>query len=223
VIIAASDLLAALKERTGDVNGEVLVFSDTDALRALEVITKRRPRVVALERLFAATPRGAALINRIKADPSLVESEIRVIAHDSDYTRVSPRKPTKGAPTPSPGMMAAPATTTAPPLDQRGTRRAPRFKIAAQVDIAVDGNAATLVDLSRVGAQVVTDTPVKPNQRVRMMLSDPVGVVRFNASVAWARFEISAGNGPRYRAGLDFVDADGQAVDGFCGRHKAGT
>ena len=27
------------------------------------------PRVVALERLFAATPRGAALINRIKADP----------------------------------------------------------------------------------------------------------------------------------------------------------
>ena len=81
VIIAASDLLATLKERTGDVNGEVLAFSDSDALRALEVITKRRPRVVALERLFAATPRGAALINRIKADPALVESEIRVMQH----------------------------------------------------------------------------------------------------------------------------------------------
>ena len=195
MIIAASDLLATLKERTGDANGEVLTFSDADALRALEVITKRRPRVVVLERLFAATPRGAALINRIKADPSLVESEIRVISHDSDYTRVSPRRPTEGAPTQSPPAIAAraAAATTAPPLDQRGTRRAPRFKIAAQVDIVVDGNAATLVDLSRVGAQVVTESPLKPNQRVRMALSDSVGVVRFNASVAWVRFEDLAG------------------------------
>jgi hypothetical protein len=224
VIIAASDLLATLKERTDDVNGEVLAFSDSDALRALEVITKRRPRVVALERLFAATPRGAALINRIKADPSLVESEIRVVSHDRDDARVARRKPMEGAPARAPGSMAssAGAVTTAPPLDQRGTRRAPRFTIAAQVDIVVDGNTATLVDLSRLGAQVVTDSSLNPNQRVRLLMSDQVGVVRFNASVAWAKFEISPGKGPQYRAGLDFVDADGQAVDGFCGRHKAG-
>jgi CHASE2 domain-containing sensor protein len=214
VIIAASDLLPTLKERIDDVNGEVLAFSDSDALRALEVITKRRPRVVALERLFAATPRGAALINRIKADPSLVESEIRVVSHDCDDARVARRKPMKGEP--------AGAATSAPPLDQRGTRRAARFKIAAQVDIVVDGNTATLVDLSRLGAQVVTDNSLNPNQRVRMLLSDQVGVVRLNASVAWAKFEIPPGKGPQYRAGLDFVDADGQAVDGFCDRHKAG-
>jgi len=214
VIIAASDLLATLKERTGDVNSEVLAFSDSDALRALEVITKRRPRVVALERLFAATPRGAALINRIKADPSLIESEIRVVSHDRDDARVSRRTPMEGAP--------GAAATTAPPLDHRGTRRTARFKIAAQVEIVVDGNTATLVDLSRLGAQVVTDNSLNPSQRVRMLLSDQVGVVRLNASVAWAHFEISPGKGPQYRAGLDFVDADGQAVDGFCGRHKAG-
>ena len=214
VIIAASDLLATLKERTGDVNSEVLAFSDSDALRALEVITKRRPRVVALERLFAATPRGAALINRIKADPSLIESEIRVVSHDRDDARVSRRTPMEGTP--------GAAATTAPPLDHRGTRRTARFKIAAQVEIVVDGNTATLVDLSRLGAQVVTDNSLNPSQRVRMLLSDQVGVVRLNASVAWAHFEISPGKGPQYRAGLDFVDADGQAVDGFCGRHKAG-
>jgi hypothetical protein len=221
VIIAAPDLLETLKKRTGELNDEVLAFSDSDALRALEVITKRRPRVVALERLFAATPRGAALINRIKADPSLVESEIRVISHDSDDTRVSPRTSTPGAPTRSPAATAAPGggATTAP-LDQRGTRRAARFKIAAQVDIVVDGNAATLVNLSRIGAQVVTGSALNPNQRVRMVLADQVGPVRFNASVAWAKFEISPAEGPQYRAGLDFVDADGQAVDGFCDRHK---
>jgi hypothetical protein len=224
VIIAASDLLATLKERAGDVNGEVLAFSDSDALRALEVITKRRPRVVALERLFAATPRGAALINRIKADPSLVESEIRVVSHDRDDARVSRRKPMEGAPAGPPGSMASPAgaATTGPPLDQHGTRRAARFKIGGQVDIVVDGNTATLVDLSTLGAQVVTNSSLNPNQRVRMLLSDQMGVIRFNASVAWAKFEISPGKGPQYRAGLDFVDADGQAVDGFCGRHRAG-
>ena len=214
VIIAPSDLLATLKERTGDVNSEVLAFSDSDALRALEVITKRRPRVVALERLFAATPRGAALINRIKADPSLIESEIRVVSHDRDDARVSRRTPMEGAP--------GAAATTAPPLDHRGTRRTARFKIAAQVEIVVDGNTATLVDLSRLGAQVVTDNSLNPSQRVRMLLSDQAGVVRLNASVAWAHFEILPGKGPQYRAGLDFVDADGQAVDGFCGRHQAG-
>jgi hypothetical protein len=46
---------------------------------------------MALERLFAMTARGAALINRVKADPSLQDVEIRVLAHDSDYTRVVPR------------------------------------------------------------------------------------------------------------------------------------
>src|ERR1700704_6585072 len=77
-----------LKERALDADGEVLAFSDTDALRALDVISRRRPRVVALERTFAATPRGAALINRIKADPTLSGSAIRVVSHDVDDSRV---------------------------------------------------------------------------------------------------------------------------------------
>ena len=92
VLVAPSDLLPGLKERAGAVDGEVLTFTDADALRALEAITQRRPQVVALERMFAVTPRGAALINRIKADPTLRQSEIRVIAHNSDY-RASCRAP----------------------------------------------------------------------------------------------------------------------------------
>ena len=226
VLIAAPDLLPALKQRTGDVNGELLAFSDADALRALEVITKRRPRVVAIEKRFAATPRGAALINRIKADPSLVQSEIRVVSGDSEYTRVSTRTPTDAAPvqTSAPPAAAAPgaAPVPAPPLDQRGTRRAPRVKIAAKVDALVDGNAAPLVDLSIVGAQVVAGSGLKPNQRVRMALSDEAGIARFNATVAWVKFEmVPGGGGPRYRAGLDFVDADVAAISAFCDRHKA--
>jgi hypothetical protein len=231
VLIGGTDLLPALKERAAAFEGELLSFTDADALLALEAITKRKPRIVALERLFAATPRGAALINRIKADPSLEQVEIRVISHDSDYSRVLPRTAGPAAPaaesTGGGGTAAATATpaatVAAPPLDQRGTRRAPRYKIAAKVEVLVDRNPTTLIDLSTIGAQVVSATILKPNQRVRVELTDDLGQVRFNAAVAWASFEIPPKSGPRYRAGLAFVDADTSGVDAFRIRHEQKT
>ncbi len=41
-----------------------------------------------------------------------------------------------------------------PALDQKGTRRAPRVRIKDGVEVAVDGNPASLIDLSTVGAQL---------------------------------------------------------------------
>jgi PilZ domain len=192
----------------------VLAFSDDDALAALEAITKRRPQVVALERLFAATSRGAALINRIKADPALSFTEIRVVSHDGEYSRVSPRR---SVPVP----VAAPGAPEAPPpqLDYRGTRRAPRFRMNSGTEAQVDGASALLVDLSTAGAQVVAQAALRPNQRVRITLADDAGVVRFNASVAWASFEIPKGV-TRYRAGIEFKDAKPEAVEAFTARHK---
>jgi hypothetical protein len=221
VLIGSADVLPALKERASDLEGEVLAFTDADALIALEVITKRRPAVVALEREFAATPRGMALINRIKADPALEQVEIRVVSHDSTYSHVHPRTaPAGGSGGHGVAAAASSAAVHAPPLDQRGTRRAPRTRVAGKVEVLVDGNIALLVDLSIIGAQVVSPTVLKPNQRVRMALTDDLGNVRFNAAVAWASFEIPPNSGPRYRAGLAFVDADAHAVEAFCARHK---
>jgi hypothetical protein len=197
--------LPALQERAGAINGEVLTFTDADALAAVQAIVKRRPQVIALERNFAVTPRGAALINRIKIDPSLRQSEIRVLAHNSDYMRVVPRAP----------------VATEPALDQRGTRRAPRSKMTANLDVLLDGKKATLVDLSIVGAQVVSVGTLKPNQQIQVGLKDGVADVRFTASVAWTSFEIPPNSGPRYRAGINFTDADAEAVDAYCARHKA--
>ena len=203
-MVAASDLLPSLRERAAAADGELLTFSDADALSALQTIVKRRPHIVALERMFAVTPRGAALINRIKADPSLRDAEIRVVAHNSDYLRVVPR--------------AAPPS--APALDQRGTRRAPRFKMTDNVNAVLDGTSGMLVDLSTVGAQVVAPGGLKPNQRISMGLADAMSTVRFNASVAWTSFEMSPSGAPRYRAGINFEDADPAAVDAFLSRHK---
>jgi hypothetical protein len=204
VIVAASELLPGLKERAAPAAGELLAFTDADALSALQAIVKRRPSVVALERMFAVTPRGAALINRIKADPTLREAEIRVMSHNSDYTRVVPR--------------AAPPA--APALDQRGTRRAPRFKMTDHAVAVLDGKSGAIIDLSTVGAQVVSPNGLKPNQRVAMALMDEASNIRCSASVAWTAFEVSSSGTPRYRAGMNFEDADAAAVEAFIVRHK---
>jgi len=214
VLIAAPEHLQTLKER-GDFN-DAQTFSDAEALRALEVITRKRPEVVALERVFAATTRGAALINRIKADPKLASCEIRIVSHDSGYSRVPPAdtpEATDGA------AIAVAAPAPAAPLDQRGTRRAPRVKIVEGVEVLIDGNAATLVDLSIVGAQVVSATILKPNQRVRMSINHGKRPLRLSAGVAWASFEL-AKTGPRYRAGVEFFDAEADAVQKFCEAKK---
>ena len=217
VLIAAPDLLQVLKTHSLG-TGELLPFSDTDALRALETISRRRPRLVALERGFAATSRGAALINRIKADPALSQSEIRLVSRDSEAPR------TAGAAAASPAPATAPAPPPAGPaplLDPKGTRRAPRYKIAAGVEAEVNGNAATIVDLSTVGVQVLSATILKPNQKVRVTLVDPQGQVRCQAVIAWAAFEIPPGKDPRYRAGIEFLDANAAAVDAFRIRHQS--
>jgi hypothetical protein len=204
VLIAPADLLPTLTERTSDGATELLTFSNTDALRALETITRRRPQVVALERLFAATSRGAALINRIKADPTLAESEIRVIAHDSDYSRVSPRRPN-----------AAPGHA----LDQRGTRLETRVRLTAAARATVDKRHAAVMDVSLNGAQIASAAQLKPKQQVQLMFSDAHGQVACAARVAWANFEIPPDGGARYRAGVAFVNADVAALDAFIARN----
>jgi len=202
-MVASAELLPSLKERAGAIDGELVTFSDAEALTALQAIMKRKPNLVALERSFAVTPRGAALINRIKADPSLKLAEIRILSHNSDYMRIVPR--------------AAPPSAA---LDQRGTRRAPRFKMAENTMMVLDGKSGSIIDLSTVGAQVVSPGGLKPNQRIAVGLLDETSNIRFNASVAWTSFEMSPDGAPRYRAGINFEDADPAAVDAFLVRHK---
>jgi hypothetical protein len=220
VVIGGTALLEELKANTG-ATGEVLGFSDTDALAALEAISARRPQVIALERLFAATSRGAALINRIKDDPDLTGSEIRVISHDGRYSRVSPRRASQTADKSHEKKEKghAPAPEPSAALDYRGTRRAARFRMIEGAEAQVDGTPARLVDLSVRGAQVISGVALKPQQRVRVTLVDRAGTVRFNALVAWASFEIPKGV-THYRAGIEFMDGEADAIEAYCARHK---
>jgi len=237
VVIAASNLMPSLRERLAD-DGELVVFPDTEPIQALQAILEHRPSLIVLERLFAATPRGAALINRIKNDPQLGHAEVRVMSHSGDYLRVV-SKPSGSAPPPAAAPESAAASegtavaTEAPstaavaeppprPLDWHGTRRAPRHRIRPGVEIQLDGNPAQVVDLSQVGAQVISQTILRPNQKVRVSVPNDDFVMRFRGSIAWAKFELPDPSAPpRYRAGIEFADADARAVEAYCQKNKA--
>ena len=237
VVIAASNLMPSLRERLAD-DGELVVFPDTEPIQALQAILEHRPTLIVLERLFAATPRGAALINRIKNDPQLGHAEVRVMSHSGDYRRTVSKPsvaPPSDGPAPEPAAPAAGssalATEATPaaavvaeppprPLDWHGTRRAPRHRLREGVEIQLDGNPVQVVDLSQVGAQVVSQTILRPNQKVRVSVPNDDFVMRFRGSIAWAKFELPEPSAPpRYRAGVEFTDADGRAVEAYCAKH----
>jgi hypothetical protein len=229
VIIAASDVMGALRESV-QASADALGFADSEPLEALQAITAHRPPLVLLERLFAATPRGAALINRIKADPSLSRLEVRVVSHTGDYVRtvsrpVTPVADAEPAPEQSPAAPAAVAVAAeeAPrPLDWHGTRRAPRFRLRAGLEIHLDGNPSPVVDMSTLGAQALCPRSLRPDQKIRVTIPSDTEAGRFRASIAWARFELARPPAnPHYRVGLEFIDADTAWLERFCQKNKA--
>lgn len=82
----------------------------------------------------------------------------------------------------------------------------------------IDGATSKVVDLSVCGAQMISQSALKPLQNVRITLTDDAGSLRINATVAWAFFEIPKGV-TQYRAGIEFKDAQEKAVRAFCKRH----
>ena len=212
VLIGPSDSLPGLQERL-DPSADVQTFTEGEALEALDHIIRTQPALVAMQDEFADSSRGQALINRIKDDVALAAVEVRVMAQNAAQNRVAVKRGSHGS------AAVAVAEKPKPPLDQKGTRRAPRVRIKDGVDVAVDGNPAALVDLSTVGAQVVSPTVLKPNQRVRVTMEN--GKVKCAGAVVWAAFEMPKGMPTRYRAGIDWgVTPDAPKVETFAKKNK---
>ena len=215
VLIGPADALPSLQERL-DPSADIQIFTESEALEALDHIMREKPALVAMHDEFADSTRGVALINRIKDDASLSGVEVRVMAKNAAQNRVAVKRGSHG------GAATAVAEDEAKPaLDVKGTRRAPRIRIKDGVEISVDGNTAALVDLSTVGAQIVSATVLKPNQRVRVIMGDGKNAVKCAGSIAWAAFEMPKGMPTRYRAGIDWgLTPEGPSVDAFSKKHK---
>lgn len=214
MLIGPPDTLPGLQERL-DPGAEVDTFTHGEALEALDHIIRTRPAIVAMRDDFADSSRGRALINRIKEDKALVDVEVRVMAQNAAHNRVAVKRGTQRA-----GAAVA-VDEPALELDQKGTRRAPRIRIKDGIEIAIDGNVAALVDLSAIGAQVVSPTVLKPNQRVRIIMGEGKDSLKCSGAIVWASFEMPKGLPTRYRAGINWgVTAAGPSVEQFARKNK---
>jgi hypothetical protein len=74
-----------------------------------------------------------------------------------------------------------------------------------------------------VGAQVISPTVLRPNQKVRITVPNDDFVLRFRGAIAWAKFELPKApvTSPQYRAGVEFVDGDAQALDKVIERNRS--
>jgi hypothetical protein len=202
IVVGSRELVLPLRERPDIARTTIEVFPTDDIRAALETILETRPRFLVLDHEFSASSRGTAMLDRLHADPGFVSTEILVVRG----TIVEP-------------LTLAPEPRPAEGLDWRGTRRVPRIRMRAGIDVQVDGNVARLVDLSTMGAQVVSAAALKPNQRIRFILSVAAGA-RLAATIAWANFELPKGKAaPQYRAGLEFADPDKGSLERFCVAH----
>jgi hypothetical protein len=211
VVIGPAEALTALRQLF-DAGMTLESFTDAESVAAVEHILTHKPRIVVLETDFAASARGEALVTRIKKDPDLADCEVRVVSRDGTGARGHRRK--SGA-----GLKAVGSGNSA--LDSRGTRRAARVRMAGDLPVAVDGNPVVLVDLSPLGAQLLSRVILRPNQKIRIAFTEGKDAIRCVGAVAWATFEMPAGEPPRYRAGVRFSTGDPDALKAYAQRHRA--
>jgi hypothetical protein len=209
VVIARSEQEVALRKRLGT-ESSVALFSDYEALKALEMIIVHPPKILALDRSFAFTARGAALVARLKAEPRLCGIDLRVLAEDETNAPVI-------LSTRALGLEGA-ILKTSHPLDYCGTRRAPRFAVSDDANVVVNGERGRLVNLSSTGAQLLAFVRLRPDEPLRLALVDADAAVKVRGVVAWSAAEPVHG-ALTYRAGVEFINPDPFRLDGFCVRH----
>jgi hypothetical protein len=156
VVIACAPTVSAWRGQM-DAQPNARIFSETDFLAALDAFINDLPNVIALDPMFAATARGAALVARVKADPRLRRTEVRALVGNG----LDPR------PITSTGDPDRNMPILSQPLDSCGTRRAPRYGMQAGVDAKVNGTAGRLVNLSITGSQMVAPIRLRPSEAIR--------------------------------------------------------
>lgn len=220
IVIADPTRMPVIRERLR-LPGQALHFTSASLAPAIENIRSYQPKLIAVDMLFAQTPSGMAFVERVeKAAPA--ESTIRLITFVDGKWITVPRTPAAAAGAlpaivggSKPLVVAAPAVAV-------NTRRAPRFLVKDPLNAVVESGTASLVDISVLGAQVVSQPALRPNQTIKIALPDIGEMLRVTAHVAWSTFEkpkltVDA----YYRAGIEFTDAAQQALEDYRRRHCA--
>ncbi|HVQ16547.1 MAG TPA: PilZ domain-containing protein [Vicinamibacterales bacterium] len=196
VFIGSEPLLAAWNACGGQ-ESQVIAVPLTDLAFAIELIGEAQPEVVVIEQAVAASGDGSTLMDRLHSERYLRGTQVRLLPPDRAAALIA-----SGPGDAPPQAWLADLAHALPP---RPERRAQRIRAADDEQVFVDGQPVRLIDLSAVGAQVRSETVLKPRQRIRVVLAPERGSVKAVAVVAWSTFEI--GPTPTYRAGVAFTRA----------------
>src|SRR5207245_2869981 len=103
---------------------------------------------------------------------------------------------------------------TSRPLGRAGTRAALRYVMDRRA-ILVNGERSHLIDLSVTGAQVLLPARVRPNEPVRLVLSDNAGETRFPGTIVWS-VAMPTGGSIEYRDGVKLSKPDSKWIEDYC-------
>jgi len=210
VLIADPQRLAAIRDELR-MPGRVLRFSSSNLPSVLESIRANQPGLIAVDALFADTPAGRAFVDRVDS-LGIPSSEVRLVVRQNGSWATTP-------------LGAGKATTPAAPVTDMkatglNTRRVPRYLVLDPLKAILDSANAGLIDISVMGAQVLSSPVLRPNQKVKVALPDAGGMVRVVATIAWSMFEKPKyANEPHYRAGIEFTDAAKEPLEAYCRKH----
>jgi PilZ domain len=211
--------------------GRLMYFAAGNLASAIETIRAHQPKLVVVDALFAQTPPGLAFVDRVEK-LAIPQSDLRLVVQHEGRWVTAPRhsgtvhvgaSPPAAAVVPGPAVVVVPdPALAAMQAAALNTRRAPRFLVLDAVNAVVESGSASLVDISVLGAQIVSGPILRPRQKIKIALPDTGEMLQVMAQVAWSTFEKpKLVMDARYRAGIEFTNAAQHALEDYRLRHCA--
>jgi len=208
IVIVRPEHLVSVEKRLAETD-VVSVISEADLIQFQDMLLSQPPEVLLMHSAFAATSRGATLIAALKASPRETGTAIRVFIEDEVK---APLLLTEKDLPPVDALLETSRT-----LERAGTRQAARYPMDRR-QVAVNGEAAHLVDLSVSGAQIQAVARLRPMKVVRLVIPMGSSGIKMQGTVAWA-IAVPVGGSIQYRAGIEFVNPDKQRLADYCEEH----
>lgn len=191
IIVSRPQVVTRIRQHLeGD--AAIVVFDASERLPPLNVVASRAQMMLLVGHTFAELPAGYEFLERFREINAT--AEVRVLLDDRN-----------GWPRVLQDAISGPAhialRAASQPLHRMPARRAQRVDMPHDAKVLINGSPVRLVNLSPLGAQVLSPKVVKPGEHLSIRLPNEP---RITAKVVWSTFEPSTGGGAQYRAGLAF-------------------
>src|SRR4051812_7260880 len=213
VVVADPQRMAAIRDGM-PTPGRVLRYPTSNLSSVYESIRANQPGLLIIDSVFLQTPAGHGFVERIQqlALPKLV---LQGAVFDRGRWMMAPID----APPPAP---AVPQNQRVVAVRDTGleTRRVPRFLVQDISEAMAEGTSIRVVNLSVLGAQIISQPVMRPSQKLKVGLPDASTTLHLTASVAWSVFEKQPTEpAPHFRVGMEFSDAAKEALEDYLKRH----